>query len=72
MRDRLTSVKTSRTIRNISLCLCLIFLLEFLFLLIHSLIHGHKIHLSPFIFLFLAALTGYLTYYYHHRFRSRE
>ena len=72
MHDRLKSVKLSRTLRNVCLCLSLGFLLEFVFLLGNALAPGRRFLAVTLILLLLSALCGYLAYYYHVRFRSRD
>lgn len=72
MRDRLRSLKYSRALRNIFLCLCAAFLLESAFLVANYLIGGHPFLAAATLFLALSAASGYLAYYFHGRFRSRE
>ena len=72
MRDRLKSVRFSRNLRNISFCLSLAFLLEFVFLFYHWLRHGHRFLIQALIFLVLGAAAGLSALYFHGRFRSRD
>lgn len=72
MHDRLRSVKASRNLRNICLALSLAFLLEFLYLLYHTVWHGQPFAISAIGFLLLGSLTSLLTYYFHVRFRNRD
>lgn len=72
MRDRLKSVKFSRTIRNLSLCLSLVFFLEFVVLLLGGVLRGTEFLQSSLIFLFLAVAFGFTARYYHARFRNRD
>ena len=72
MRDRLRSLKYFRAWRNIFVCLCAAFLLESAFLTTNYLIGGHYFLAAAALFLVLSAASGYLAYYFHGRFRSRE
>ncbi|HEX7345104.1 MAG TPA: hypothetical protein VF398_12620 [bacterium] len=72
MHDRLKSVKISRNIRNVSLCLSLIFLLEFIFLFNSWLLQGHRFLIQALVFLILGAATGLMALYFHRRFQSRD
>jgi len=72
MHDRLKSVKISRNIRNVSLCLSLIFLLEFIILFHSWLLQEHQFLIQALIFLILGAAAGLVALYFHRRFRSRD
>lgn len=72
MRDRLQSVRFSRSVRNVSLCLSLAFLVESGFLLYNTFVLKHYFLPSSLIFLILAVLSGAMARHYHTRFRSRK
>jgi hypothetical protein len=72
MHDRLKSVKASRNVRNISLCLSLAFFLEFIILFYNWLMQGHNFLIQAVVFLTLSAVSGYLAFHFHQRFRNRD
>ncbi|MCX6639157.1 MAG: hypothetical protein NTW14_01575 [bacterium] len=72
MRDRLTSLKFFRNIRNLLVCLFIIFMAESIFLFFNVFVWKHHFIVSAGLFLIAAILSGYLAYYYHGRFHSHE
>ncbi len=72
MRDRLTSLKLFRALRNLLFCLAVVFAIEAAFLLVNF-VTGSSSYLIPGVaFLVLAVLCAYFSLYFHGRFRSRE
>jgi hypothetical protein len=72
MHDRLSSVKLSRTLRNISLALAVVLFLEFFILLLGSYLNNLPFITPTLIYLLLAFVFAWLAWYFHGRFRSRE
>ncbi|RJP78522.1 MAG: hypothetical protein C4524_06460 [Candidatus Zixiibacteriota bacterium] len=72
MYDRLKSVRASRNIRNVSLALSLVAMIEFLFLFYLTMVQGENYLLISLFLLVLSLVTGFLAYYYHGRFRNRD
>jgi hypothetical protein len=72
MHDRLSSVKLSRTLRNISLALAVVLFLLFLFLFLLAYLNNLPFISRSLVFPLLACIFAWLAWYFHGRFRSRE
>jgi len=72
MRDRLTSLKFFRAMRNIFFCLSGVLILEAGFLLFNFFLGRQDLLLYGLLFIALSGAAGYLAFYYHGRFRCRD
>jgi hypothetical protein len=72
MHDRLTSVKFSRSVRNVCLALAVVLFLEFFILLLGTFLNHMSFNPRTLVFPALACVFGWLAWYYHGRFRSRD
>lgn len=72
MRDRLKSLKFYRAMRNLFFLLSAVCLLEAGFLFVNTIFGGHKFIIQGVVFLILTVILGFVSFYYHSRFRCRD
>jgi hypothetical protein len=72
MRDRLTSLKFFRNMRNLFFCLFVVSLAEAVILLFDIFLWKHRYLFSAITLLAASLIMGFLSYYFHRRFRLRE
>jgi hypothetical protein len=72
MRDRLKSIKLYRAMRNLFFLLSAVCLLEACFLFFNTIFGGHHFIIQGVIFIILTVILGFVSYYYHSRFRCRD